>query len=335
LSKFDNSLPKKSCHTTFAKEYRQVMETAERGYRTFDFIAPCKMEQGLRRKRIALSAPSEEVISGNEKGFAGILSSISKAQQQRQQLKNEFQKSNTLQYCLLEAGAETFELSLVYLRRMVGVLGLMRSAVIQRMPVLQSIPRLPLSLTEDPKIVELKLELLRLKEEMQRLSGSSSNSGVLHSQQSNKAEEQQLSRPLNRVLPFNADMLQSAKAQQKTPVKANEGSATARIQQKKRNDEPQSIQEVLQKALEEKFKNVRQAEKDDLDTSFDSDPTPRRSGVKPKGDITMDAKWRKPSAQTENRLGSKPPVPPRPKTMNRQLSNASGQQRRILLEHNG
>ena len=319
-------------------ESSKSMDSSERGYRKIEFsTSQCRMEQGSRRKRIiALSAPESE----DEKGFAGILSSISKAQQQRQLLKQEFRRSNTFQYCLMEAGAETFELSLVYFRKVIGIIGLVRTVVVERLPIFKSIPQIKVNQDEDMKIVELKLELLRLKEEMQKLSKSSvSNDTLKRGVQPVDDSAQEVSRQPPRALPFNADMLKSAKAQQKTPVKINDRSVAVRIPNGKRADEPKSIQEVLQKALEEKFKNVRQMENDDLDSSFDADTTPCRQTVKAKPNAASkvtkagkeqisDNKAGIDPTETENNLNAKPPIPPRPKRGD--VANP----KRILTEHN-
>ena len=267
----------------------------------------------MKRKIISLSTSvnNDVGLGEKEKEFANILSSISKAQQLRAQLKNEFEKNNTVQYCLLETGAETFELSMVYFRHFKRLADELRRRLEEQVAMYSALRRTStassVEATDDPKIAELKAELIRLREEMQKLSGS----GALpRMEPASEQGDLERSKQQAKSLPFNADMLRSAKRQQRTPVKVNDRSAPRRTDEKLGGD---SIQDVLQRALQAKFKNVRIAEKEDLDTSFDSD--------------TLADKRR----EREN-IARAPPVPPRPKT-GRGLSVAAPK-KQILTEKN-
>jgi hypothetical protein len=300
------------------------------------------MVQGAdRRKPISLSH-SNEVQSEKERDFANILSAIAKAQQQRQQLKHEFQLHNTFKYCLLEAGAETLELSLSYARQAISCLAIIKTGIVRLLPELETIVSVyPRKLTaaiapeEDSKLAELKRELDLLRAQMQKMTSGSTTELQLSSLQTPTVKdgrpttgEKQAPKPL----PFDASMLITAKKSQKTPVKISDRSAPAKPGGHERQD---SIQNVLQRALEEKFKNVRLAEKEDLESSFDSSSNWRSTPGSKQSDGQSNP-WRATGkaiplvkTEVENKTASKPRVPPRPK-----VARVQETKRKVLTEQN-
>jgi len=313
---------------------------------------PIRMTAQLpaRRKRIAL-APSNEPVTEKEKAFSDVLASISRAQQERLILKKELDKHNTIKYCLLEAGAETFELTRVHVLGLFNSIKLWTGVLLKQVPfqlphalVLTWIPaRFNMHLSrpqiqpnsapvEDPRIAELKNELLRLREEMKLLGTGVATTDVratitappmpapppqtpkpaIIEGEKLRLGEVETARKRPAPLPFNAEMLITAKKQQKTPSKS--AAVSPRAASKTLKARSPTMQEVLQKALEEKFKNVRVQYNDDLDTSFDNDFRPTKEEV------------------SENST-RRPPIPPRPK-LSRQGGSQTASKKKILGEQN-
>ena len=214
---------------------------------------------------------------------------------------------------------------------------------------------------EDPKLVELRKELDMLRAQMQQMSMGNNKADVAKAEVSEAAQQSQpqskpdlvKEKPVSnapRPLPFNAEMLISAKKSIKTPVKTNDRSGSLPKKPAPSEDKPDSIQAVLQRALQEKFKNVRLAEKEDLDSSFDGagpstysfrSQSPVRQESNPWRATAQDTPSKK-SEQKATRDGSenkavavnasKPQVPPRPKLS--KVSAAEPKKKKILAEQN-
>jgi hypothetical protein len=262
--------------------------------------------------------------SETEKAFNDVLASISRAQKQRLVLKKEFEKYNTVQYCILEAGAETFELTKTVIGQSFEILWMIRNAIFDKIPVLQTLSFIRTTTTkltqqkEDPRISELKAELDKLRSEMYSFSTLGNANHSSNSMSSRiTSQVQELESENKKPLPFNAEMLLAAKKQQKTPIKAGEQprSNPSSAAQPAARKEP-SMQEVLQRVLQEKFKNVNSASNEDLDSSFDASEFKRKL-----------------EDESDENAIKRPPIPPRPKASARS-GGPTMVKKRALMQQN-
>jgi len=243
------------------------------------------------RKKISLAPLQPNAES--EKAFSDVLESIARAKQERQQLERELLANNSLSYCFLEAGAETLELTKFIFKDLIRAIKQLQSELANLIPlVLPEFKPQIINAKEDVRITELKLELTRLKEQLQTIAMKGPNLG-----EGNQVEFSQNAPevvPVEKIPVRNIQLLDSIRKQQGTPLKAE---SKARHEEKPRQ---LNVQDVLRKALEEKFKNVNLPayKNDDLDSSFDN------------ADRVISSSENSSGSQNSS---TKPPLPPRPK----------------------
>ena len=252
-----------------------------------------------------------------EQALDEVFASIAKARREKARIANELEQNNTYKYVLLEIGAEAFEITKAYLAMIIHSISPIQeycSVLISRRKSTYPQP----GGSDDPRIAQLLDELAKLKEELKVLTDcnengkkketnslktdhlsepiSSSSSDTSLSYSSKDLRKQTASTPGNypqKQLPFDASMLSSARLK-KTPTR---GSALVSPLKKSGG-----MQEALQKALEEKFKNVRPSLAEE-ETSFNQEEFECSSFILEKETINQ---------EIENIIMKKPPIPPRP-----------------------
>ncbi|KAH9259520.1 hypothetical protein BASA81_001941 [Batrachochytrium salamandrivorans] len=202
-----------------------------------------------------------------DQAFDDILASIAKANRERDGMRRELDRSNTLKYQLLEVGAETFHLAKQTVMKWIA-LSLPSAAMGGRfLPVVllakvafSALNRHRPAVVEatpspnNPELSELLLELSKLREEMSALARTSKEPPPAPSPRPSPikppVQRQQPQQPQQRPLPFNADMLVKQRRCAKPVLPNKPPSSSPPIAS------PDSIQGMLQRAIQEKFKNA-------------------------------------------------------------------------------
>lgn len=196
-----------------------------------------------------------------DQAFDEILASIAKANRERDAMRRELDGSNTLKYQLLEVGAETFQLAkqtamgwavlALSSPAVVAVEGRFLPLVLLAKVALSGLNRAPEAApasTPNPELSELLLELSKLREEMSALAKTSKETA-----RPSPIKPPTVQRlpppppPPQQQLPFNADMLVKQRKCAKPVVPSKPAPPVA---------SPNSIQGMLQRAIQEKFKNA-------------------------------------------------------------------------------
>lgn len=254
----------------------------------------------------------------SDSAFDDVLASIARAKEQKQKLEKELNEYNTWNYLFLEAGAEALALTrsvfddaksktvmiwgeIIDSETKKKVENIVRLAFLSSASTIKSVSSQDSKAApESEKLSDLMHELARLRDEMRAMNYQRNE---LNSTMGSTLST--LSRPVlniaklepTRPLPFNVGMLTSVKL--KAALISSVPPAPKMTEPK--ND---SMQAMLQRVLQEKFKNVREANATNVDDSFDQSKIMDESSDEEEENVMPPIR---------NVVGGKPPpLPPRP-----------------------